>query len=74
MAVDKSGLTRSASAKFDGGIGENGRARTITRTIANFKTDAALEDVYNVVVEVAGLCQNSLISVNMTEKSELVEM
>ena len=74
MAVEKSGLTRSASARFDAGLDQNGRNKTITRTIASFKTDAALEDVYSVVQEVASLCQNNLLSVNMTEKAELMEV
>ena len=45
----------------------------MTRTIANFKTDSILDNVYEVVPAVAGLYPYSVKTINMAERCEQLE-
>lgn len=73
MAVMKMNETRSASCRFITGLDGEGKEQLMTRTIANFKTDSTLDDVYEVSLAVAGLYQYTVKTVNMAERCELLE-
>jgi hypothetical protein len=73
MAIVKFNETRSASCRFITGVDGEGKEQYMTRTIANFKTDAILDDVYAVVLQVASLYPYNAKGINMNERCELVE-
>lgn len=73
MAIVKINEARSASCKFITGLDGEGNEKYMTRAIANFKTDAALEDVSEVVIAVASLYPYSIKAVSMAERYELSE-
>ena len=72
MAVMKVNETRSASAQFVTGVNPDGNDTYMTRTIANFKTDADLESVAEVVVEIGSLFPHPINRILMTERCDLV--
>lgn len=73
MAIVKLNETRSASCRFITDIDGEGNEKYMSRTIANFKIDAALEDVNETVSAIASLYPYSVKTVNMLERSELEE-
>lgn len=73
MAIMKFNETRSASCRFITGLDGEGREKIMTRTIANFKTDSTLDDVYEVALAVTSLYPYSVKTVNMAERCELLE-
>jgi len=73
MAIVKANETRSASCRFITGVDGDGKEQYLTRTIANFKTDSILDDVFDVVLAIAGLYPYSTKNVNISERCELVE-
>lgn len=73
MAIIKTNETRSASCRFITGLDGEGNEKYMTRTIANFKTDASLDDVREVVVAVASLYPYGIKTVMMAERCELGE-
>jgi len=73
MAIVKMDERRSASCRFVTGLTPEGNEQLMTRTIANFKVDAALDDVYEVAGMVATLYPYSIKNINMAERCELIE-
>ncbi len=73
MAVVKIDETRSASCRFVTGLDGEGNEEHMTRTISKFKTDAILDDVYEVVLAVAGLYPYTPKNINLNERCELTE-
>ncbi len=73
MAVIKSNETRNASCRFITEIDEEGNEKYMNRAIANFKTDAELDDVNETVLAVASLYPYNVKTVILTERSELEE-
>ena len=73
MAIMKFNETRSASCRFITGLDGEGKEQLMTRTIANFKTDSTIDDVYEVALAVAGLYPYTVKTVNMAERCELLE-
>lgn len=74
MAITKMNETRSASCRFITGVDGDGKEQYMTRTIANFKTDSILDDVFDVVLAIAGLYPYSPKNINMNERCELTEV
>ncbi len=73
MAIVKMNETRSASCRFVTGVDGEGKEELMTRTISQFKTDAILDDVYEVVLNIAGLYPYSVKTINLNERCELTE-
>jgi len=73
MAITRFNETRSASCRFITGVDGEGKEKLMTRSIAAFKTDATLDDIYDVVLEVASLYPYNPKSIIMSERCELVE-
>jgi len=73
MPIVRTNETRSASCRFITGVDGDGKEEYLTRTIANFKTDSVLDDVFEVVLAVAGLYPYNAKNINMNERCELVE-
>lgn len=61
------------SCRFITGIDDKGKEKYMSRTIANFKTDADLENVNETVLAVASLYPYNIRTVTLTERSELEE-
>ena len=74
MAIEKLNETRSASCRFITGVDGDGKEQYLTRTIANFKVDSILDDVFEVVLAVAGLYPYTPKNINMNERCELTEI
>ncbi|MCC5912716.1 MAG: DUF1659 domain-containing protein [Clostridiaceae bacterium] len=73
MAIRKINERRSASAQFITGLDGEGKETYITRTLANFKPDAALEDVFNVVVQIGSLFPYDIKTANLIDRCEITE-
>ncbi len=73
MAIARLNEVRSVSCRFITGIDDKGKEKYMSRTIANFKTDADLEDVNDTVLAVASLYPYNIKIVTLTERSELEE-
>ncbi|AOY74689.1 DUF1659 domain-containing protein [Clostridium formicaceticum] len=66
--------TRTASARFITATDPiSGSHSYMTRSIANFKTDAPIETVYNVAGTIGLLYAYTLQKIFMAERCELVE-
>ncbi|ABR47086.1 hypothetical protein Amet_0861 [Alkaliphilus metalliredigens QYMF] len=73
MAIVKMDERRSASCRFVTGMNPEGSETYMTRTIANFKVESLLDDVYEVAGMMASLYPYSIKNINMNERCELVE-
>ncbi|MGI6427284.1 MAG: DUF1659 domain-containing protein [Natronincolaceae bacterium] len=73
MAIARLNEVRSVSCRFITGIDDKGKEKYMSRTIANFKTDADLENVNETVLAVASLYPYNIRTVTLTERSELEE-
>lgn len=73
MAIIKFNETRSASCRFLTSVDDEGKEQYMTRTISQFKTDATLDDVYEVVISVGSLYPYSIKTINLNERAELLE-
>ncbi|MDI9476046.1 MAG: DUF1659 domain-containing protein [Natronincolaceae bacterium] len=73
MAIARLNEVRSVSCRFITGIDDKGKEKYMSRTIANFKTDADLEDINETVLAVASLYPYNIKIVTLTERSELEE-
>ena len=73
MAIARLNEVRSVSCRFITGIDDKGKEKYMSKTIANFKTDADLEDVNDTVLAVASLYPYNIKIVTLTERSELEE-
>ena len=73
MAIARLNEVRSVSCRFITGIDDKGKEKYMSRTIANFKTDADLENVNEIVLGVASLYPYNIRTVTLTERSELEE-
>jgi hypothetical protein len=73
MAVTKFNETRSTSCRFVTDIDDEGKEKYMSKSIANFKTDADLEDINETVLAVASLYPYNIKIVTLTERSELEE-
>lgn len=74
MAVVKLNKVRSASCKFITGIDGEGNEQYMSRAIANFKTEAELEDINETVLAIASLYPYNVKAVLLTERAELEEV
>ena len=73
MAIARLNEVRSVSCRFITGIDNKGKEKYMSKTIANFKTDADLEDINETVLAVASLYPYNIKLVTLTERSELEE-
>ena len=73
MAIVKFNETRSVSCRFITDIDDEGKEKYMSRAIANFKTDADLEDVNETTLAIASLYPYAVKRVTLTERSELEE-
>ena len=73
MAITKFNETRSASCRFVTDIDDEGKEKYMSKSIANFKTDADLEDVNETTLAIASLYPYSVKRVILSERSELEE-
>ncbi len=73
MAIEKFDETRSASCRFITGVDGEGKEEHMTRTISRFKVSSTLDDVYEVVIAVAGLYPYTPKNINLNERCELIE-
>lgn len=73
MAIEKFDETRSASCRFITGVDGEGKEEHMTRTISRFKVSATLDDVYEMVIAVAGLYPYTPKNINLNERCELIE-
>ena len=73
MAIVRLNEVRSASCKFITDIDGEGNEKYMSRAIANFKTDADLEDINETVLAIASLYPYTVKTVILTERSELEE-
>lgn len=65
--------TRSANCKFITERDHEGKKKYSTKTIANFKMDSPLADVYETAVEIGLLFKHEMESINLVERAELTE-
>ncbi|MCK9268041.1 MAG: DUF1659 domain-containing protein [Alkaliphilus sp.] len=73
MAIAKFNETRSTSCRFITDIDDEGKEKYMSKSVANFKTDADLEDVNETTLAIASLYPYSVKRVILTERSELEE-
>lgn len=73
MAIVKSNEVRSASCRFITGVDGEGNEKYMNRAVANFKTDADLDDVNETALAIASLYPYNVKTVILTERAELEE-
>ena len=73
MAIARLNEVRSVSCRFITGIDDKGKEKYMSKSIANFKTDADLEDVNETTLAIASLYPYSVKRIILTERSELEE-
>ena len=73
MAVNQELLRRSLVINVEDGFNADGSLKTKSRTYSDIKETASVENLYNAGNALAGLMANTLASIMLSDRSELVE-
>ena len=73
MTVNQQLLRRSLVINVEDGFNADGSVKTKSRTYSDIKETAPVENLYNVGNALAGLMANTLSSIMLSDRSELVE-
>ncbi|EOC99403.1 DUF1659 domain-containing protein [Caldisalinibacter kiritimatiensis] len=73
MPVNAVALNSKLKFQFDGGIDENGKIVTKTKTYSKVKPTATNDDVYAVATSMASMQMLPLVSVRKIEEVELTQ-
>lgn len=74
MAVNAAALDSKLKVYFDGGIDENGKAITKTKTYSKVKSTALNDDVHAVAQAIASVQELPLVTVRRIDEVELTEV
>lgn len=73
MAVNQELLRRSLVINVEDGFNADGSVKTKSRTYSDIKETAPIENLYNAGNALASLMANTLASIMLSDRSELVE-
>ena len=73
MTVNQQLLRRSLVINVEDGFNADGNVKTKSRTYSDIKETAPVENLYNAGNALAGLMANTLSSIMLSDRSELVE-
>ena len=73
MTVNQQLLRRSLVINVEDGFNADGSVKTKSRTYSDIKEIAPVENLYNAGNALAGLMANTLSSIMLSDRSELVE-
>lgn len=73
MAVNQELIRRSLVINVEDGVNADGSTRTKSRTYSEIKETAPIENLFNAGNALAGLMANTLSSIMLSDRSELVE-
>ncbi len=73
MAIQQELLRRSLVINVEDGFNADGSVKTKSRTYSDIKESAPVENLYNAGNALAGLMANTLSSIMLSDRSELVE-
>ena len=73
MAIEQQLIKRSLVINVEDGINADGSTRTKSRTYSEIKEDSSVENLYAAGNALAGLMASNLVSIMLSDRSELVE-
>ena len=73
MAIEQQLIKRSLVINVEDGFNADGSVKTKSRTYSDIKESAPVENLYNAGNALAGLMANTLSSIMLSDRSELVE-
>lgn len=73
MAINQELVKRSLVINVEDGINADGSIRTKSRTYSEIKEDSSIEGLYSAGYALAGLMANPMVSIMLSDRSELVE-
>ncbi len=73
MAITQELLRRSLVINVEDGYNVDGSVKTKSRTYSDIKESAGIESLYNAGTALASLMANTMASITLSDKSELVE-
>ncbi|MBQ8417950.1 MAG: DUF1659 domain-containing protein [Phascolarctobacterium sp.] len=73
MAVAQELIRRSLVINVEDGFNADGSVKTKSRTYSDIKETTSIENLYNAGNALAGLMANTLSSIMLSDRSELVE-
>lgn len=73
MAIQQELLRRSLVINVEDGFNADGSVKTKSRTYSDIKESASFENLYNAGNALASLMANTLSSIVLSDRSELVE-
>lgn len=73
MAISQELLRRSLVINVEDGYNADGSVKTKSRTYSDIKETAPIENLYNAGAALASLMANTMASITLSDKSELVE-
>lgn len=73
MAVNQELIRRSLVINVEDGVNADGSTKTKSRTYSDIKESAPIENLFSAGNALAGLMANTLSSIMLSDRSELVE-
>lgn len=73
MAIEQQLIKRSLVINVEDGFNADGSVKTKSRTYSDIKETAPIENLYNAGNALASLMANTLSSIMLSDRSELVE-
>ena len=73
MAIEQQLIKRSLVINVEDGFNADGSVKTKSRTYSDIKETAPIENLYNTGNALASLMANTLSSIMLSDRSELVE-